>query len=199
GERLAFLGDDAGVGVRRSCGPCGLHRLLGDVDQRASLLSHRESTVRVEAYRTRPTRRHAGIMPVLASGPSSRGGAIAAMGTLDGKVAVITGAGRGIGRGEALLFGREGARVVVNDVGAAWDGTGADDRPAAQVAGEIRAAGGQAVAHHEDIAEEDGAASVVRLALESWGRLDVVVNNAGILRDRRVFNMAAAEWDAVIR
>jgi NAD(P)-dependent dehydrogenase (short-subunit alcohol dehydrogenase family) len=121
------------------------------------------------------------------------------MGTLDGKVAVITGAGRGIGRGEALLFGREGARVVVNDVGAAWDGTGDDDRPAAQVAGEIRAAGGEAVAHHEDIAEEDGAASVVRLALESWGRLDVVVNNAGILRDRMVFNMAADEWDAVIR
>jgi NAD(P)-dependent dehydrogenase (short-subunit alcohol dehydrogenase family) len=121
------------------------------------------------------------------------------MRTLDGKVAVITGAGRGIGRGEALLFGREGARVVVNDVGAAWDGTGADDRPAAQVAGEIRAAGGEAVAHHEDIAEENGAASVVRLALESWGRLDVVVNNAGILRDRMVFNMAADEWDAVIR
>ena len=121
------------------------------------------------------------------------------MGTLDGRVAVITGAGRGIGRGEALLFGREGARVVVNDVGAAWDGTGTDDRPAAQVAGEIQAAGGEAVAHHEDIAEEDGATSLVGLALESWGRLDVVVNNAGILRDRMVFNMAADEWDAVIR
>jgi NAD(P)-dependent dehydrogenase (short-subunit alcohol dehydrogenase family) len=121
------------------------------------------------------------------------------MGTLDGKVAVITGAGRGIGRGEALLFGREGARVVVNDAGVAWDGTGTDDRPAAQVAGEIQAAGGEAVAHHEDIAEEDGAASLLGLALESWGRLDVVVNNAGILRDRMVFNMAADEWDAVIR
>jgi len=88
------------------------------------------------------------------------------MGTLDGRVAVITGAGRGIGRGEALLFGREGARVVVNDVGAAWDGTGTDDRPAAQVAGEIQAAGGEAVAHHEDIAEEDGATSLVGLVLD---------------------------------
>jgi NAD(P)-dependent dehydrogenase (short-subunit alcohol dehydrogenase family) len=121
------------------------------------------------------------------------------MGTLEGKVAVITGAGRGIGRGEALLFAREGARVVVNDVGAEWDGTGADDRPASQVAEEIGAAGGEAVAHHEDIADEGGAASLLSLALETWGRLDAVVNNAGILRDRMIFNMSADEWDAVIR
>jgi NAD(P)-dependent dehydrogenase (short-subunit alcohol dehydrogenase family) len=121
------------------------------------------------------------------------------MGTLEGKVAVITGAGRGIGRGEALLFAREGARVVVNDVGAAWDGTGADDRPASQVVDEIAAAGGESVAHHEDIADEGGAASLLALALETWGRLDAVVNNAGILRDRMIFNMSADEWDAVIR
>src|SRR5207245_2932901 len=118
---------------------------------------------------------------------------------LDGKVALITGAGRGIGRGEALLFAEEGARVVVNDLGGEWDGTGADDRPASQVAGEIAAAGGQAVPHFEDVSEEAGAESLIRLALDTWGRLDAVVNNAGILRDRMVFNMSLEEWDAVIK
>jgi NAD(P)-dependent dehydrogenase (short-subunit alcohol dehydrogenase family) len=121
------------------------------------------------------------------------------MGTLDGKVAVITGAGRGIGRGEALLFAVEGAKVVVNDVGGEWDGTGRDARPASEVAEEISAAGGHAVAHHDDISEPDGAAGAVRLALETWGRLDAVVNNAGILRDRMVFNMPVEDWDAVMR
>src|SRR2546422_1448232 len=112
------------------------------------------------------------------------------MGTLDGKVAVITGAGRGIGRGEALLFAQEGARVVVNDLGGEWDGTGADPRPASQVAEEIAAAGGEAVPHFEDVSEEAGARSLIGLALDTWSRLDVVVNNAGILRDRMVFNMS---------
>ena len=121
------------------------------------------------------------------------------MGILEGKVAVISGAGRGIGRGEALLFAREGARVVVNDVGAEWDGTGADDRPATQVVEEIGAAGGEAVAHFDDVAEEAGAASLVQAALDTWGRLDIAINNAGILRDRMVFNMSVEEWDAVIR
>ena len=121
------------------------------------------------------------------------------MGMLDGKVAVITGAGRGIGRGEALLFAQEGARVVVNDLGGEWDGTGADARAASQVVEEIRAAGGEAVPHFEDISEPDGAASLIKLALDTWGRLDVVVNNAGILRDRMVFNMSVEEWDAVIK
>src|SRR5206468_1036311 len=108
------------------------------------------------------------------------------MGILEGKVAVITGAGRGIGRGEALLFAAEGARVVVNDLGGDWDGSGADPRPASQVVEEIREAAGQdqAVAHFEDVSEESGAESLIGLALETWGRLDVVVNNAGILRDR---------------
>src|SRR5881398_3652565 len=101
------------------------------------------------------------------------------MGTLDGKVAVITGAGRGIGRGEALLFAQEGARVVVNDLGGDWDGSGADQRAASHVVEEIRAAGGEAVAHFEDISEESGAASLVALALESFGSVDLVVNNAG--------------------
>jgi len=121
------------------------------------------------------------------------------VGMLDGKVAVITGAGRGIGRGEAQLFAAEGARVVVNDLGGEWDGTGADSRPAQQVVDEIRGAGGEAVAHFEDISEEPGADSLVRMALDRWGRLDVVVNNAGILRDRMVFNMSVEEWDAVIK
>jgi NAD(P)-dependent dehydrogenase (short-subunit alcohol dehydrogenase family) len=121
------------------------------------------------------------------------------MGMLSGRVAVITGAGRGIGRGEALLFAAEGARVVVNDLGGDWDGTGADPRPAARVVQEIAADGGEAVAHFEDISEPPGAGSAIALALETWGRLDVVVNNAGILRDRMVFNMSVDEWDAVIK
>jgi NAD(P)-dependent dehydrogenase (short-subunit alcohol dehydrogenase family) len=121
------------------------------------------------------------------------------MGILDGKVAVITGAGRGIGRGEALLFAEEGARVVVNDLGGEWDGTGADPRAASQVAEEIRAEGGEALPHFEDISESSGADSLIRLALDTWGRLDVVVNNAGILRDRMIFNMSVEEWDAVMK
>jgi NAD(P)-dependent dehydrogenase (short-subunit alcohol dehydrogenase family) len=121
------------------------------------------------------------------------------MGVLEGKVAVITGAGRGIGRGEALLFAEEGARVVVNDLGGEWDGTGADTRPASQVVEEITAAGGEAVGHFEDVSEPIGAESLLKLALGTWGRLDVVVNNAGILRDRMVFNMSVDEWDAVIK
>ncbi len=121
------------------------------------------------------------------------------MGMLEGKVAVITGAGRGIGRGEALLFAQEGARVVVNDLGGEWDGTGADARPSQQVVDEITSQGGEAVAHFQDVSEVDGAESLLGIALDTWGRLDVVVNNAGILRDRMVFNMSVEEWDAVIK
>jgi NAD(P)-dependent dehydrogenase (short-subunit alcohol dehydrogenase family) len=121
------------------------------------------------------------------------------MGTLDGKVAVVTGAGRGIGRGEALLLAAEGARVVVNDVGGEWDGTGQDPRPASEVVEEIRAAGGEAEAHFDDISEPDGARGAIGLAIERWGRIDCLVNNAGILRDRMIFNMAPDEWDAVMK
>ena len=121
------------------------------------------------------------------------------MGMLDGKVAVITGAGRGIGRGEALLFAAEGARVLVNDLGGEWDGTGADTRPASRVVEEISSAGGQALPHFEDVSEPEGAESLVAQALDAWGRLDAVVNNAGILRDRMLFNMSVEEWDAVIK
>ena len=121
------------------------------------------------------------------------------MGMLEGKVAVITGAGRGIGRGEALLFAEHGANVVVNDLGGDWDGTGRDTRAATEVAGEIEASGGQAAAHFEDISEPEGAASLIHAAVEAWGRLDIVVNNAGILRDRMAFNMTVEEWDAVLK
>lgn len=121
------------------------------------------------------------------------------MGILDGKVAVITGAGRGIGRSEALLFAEEGALLVVNDLGGEWDGTGADSRAASHVAEAITAAGGEALPHFDDISEPAGASSLIELALERWGRLDVVVNNAGILRDRMIFNMSVEEWDAVMK
>ncbi|HEX9775678.1 MAG TPA: SDR family oxidoreductase [Actinomycetota bacterium] len=121
------------------------------------------------------------------------------MGALDGRGAVVTGAGRGIGRAEALLLAAEGARVVVNDLGGAWDGTGTDDRPAQQVVDEIVAAGGRASANYDDVSSWDGAAALVAQAVNDFGRLDVLVNNAGILRDRVLINMTEEDWDAVVR
>src|ERR1700739_1079175 len=118
------------------------------------------------------------------------------MGVLEGRVAVITGAGRGIGREHALLFAREGASVVVNDLGGANDGTGADAGPAHAVVSEIEAAGGRAVAHTRSVADWDGAASLIEQAVDAFGRLDVVVNNAGILRDAFIAGHDEAEWDA---
>ncbi len=120
------------------------------------------------------------------------------MGLFDGKVAVVTGAGRGIGREEALLLGAEGASVVVNDLGGAPTGEGEDQRPARQVVDEITAGGGTAVANHDDVSTWDGAAALVAQAVNDLGGLDVVINNAGILRDRMSFNMDEADWDAVI-
>ena len=120
------------------------------------------------------------------------------MGTLDGRVAIITGAGRGIGREHALLFAAEGAKVVVNDLGGANDGTGTDVTPAQEVAAEIRAMGGQAIVNGDNVADWQGAQRLVNSAIEAFGDLDIVVNNAGILRDRVLVNMTEEEWDAVI-
>ncbi len=121
------------------------------------------------------------------------------MNTLKGRVAVITGAGRGIGREHALRFAAAGAKVVVNDLGGNPDGTGADATPAQQVVNEIVAAGGEAVANHDDVTDWAGAERLITTALEAFGDLHVLVNNAGILRDRMLVNMTEDEWDAVIK
>ncbi|HEY2771311.1 MAG TPA: SDR family oxidoreductase [Solirubrobacteraceae bacterium] len=121
------------------------------------------------------------------------------MGVLEGRVAVITGASNGIGREHALLFASEGARVVVNDLGGGPDGTGADARPADVVADEIVAAGGEAVANHDDVADFAAAGRLIEQAVETFGRLDVLVNNAGILRDAFFHRMTEEEWDLVVR
>ncbi|ABM13155.1 short-chain dehydrogenase/reductase SDR [Mycolicibacterium vanbaalenii PYR-1] len=120
------------------------------------------------------------------------------MGMLDGRVAVITGAGRGIGREHALLFAAQGAAVVVNDLGGSNTGEGADAGPAHEVVAEITANGGRAVANTDSVADWDGAKRVVQQAIDEFGRLDVLVNNAGILRDAFIAGMAEDQWDAVI-
>jgi NAD(P)-dependent dehydrogenase (short-subunit alcohol dehydrogenase family) len=121
------------------------------------------------------------------------------MGRLDGRVAIVTGAGRGIGRSVAILLASEGASVVVNDLGAALDGSGSDGGPASEVVGEITQAGGKAVANGADVSDHAAASELIDTAVEEFGRLDVLVNVAGILRDRMVFNMTEKEWDDVIR
>ncbi len=120
------------------------------------------------------------------------------MGALDGRVTIITGAGRGIGRQHALLFAAEGAKVVVNDLGGALDGSGDDRSPAQQVVDEIRAMGGEAISDDHNVAEWDGAAQLIQTALEAFGDLHVLVNNAGILRDRVLINLSEEDWDSVI-
>jgi NAD(P)-dependent dehydrogenase (short-subunit alcohol dehydrogenase family) len=121
------------------------------------------------------------------------------MGVLNGRVAIITGAGRGLGREHALLFAAEGAKVVVNDLGGAADGGGSDRSAAEQVVDEIAAMGGAAVANADDVSDWDGGRALIDAAIESFGRLDVLVNNAGILRDRVLVNMSEAEWDDVVK
>ncbi len=121
------------------------------------------------------------------------------MGSLDGRVAIVTGAGRGIGRSTALLLAREGASVVVNDLGGAVDGSGRDIGPASQVTAEIAEAGGKAVANGADVSDHAAAEELIKTAIADFGRLDVLVNVAGILRDRMIFNMSEQEWDDVIR
>ena len=119
-------------------------------------------------------------------------------GICEGRVVIITGAGRGIGREHALAFAREGARVVVNDLGGSVDGAGADASPAQQVVDEIRAMGGEAVATTDSVSDYAGAGRTVQAAIDTFGGLDVVVNNAGILRDRMFVNMTEEEFDSVI-
>ncbi|MGH9137256.1 MAG: SDR family NAD(P)-dependent oxidoreductase [Acidimicrobiales bacterium] len=121
------------------------------------------------------------------------------MGLLDGKVAIVTGAGRGIGRGEALELAAQGARVVVNDLGGSHTGEGSDKRPAEEVVDIIRQRGGEAVANYDDVGAWGGAESVIGAAIDSFGALDVLVNNAGILRDASIVKMTEDEFDSVIR
>ena len=120
------------------------------------------------------------------------------MGALDGRVAIITGAGRGIGREHALLFAAEGARVVVNDFGGALDGSTTTASPAEEVVAEIKAMGGEAVANHDNVADWEGGARLIQGAVDSFGDLHVLVNNAGILRDRVLVNLSEDDWDSVI-
>ncbi|MGH7418213.1 MAG: SDR family oxidoreductase [Candidatus Rokuibacteriota bacterium] len=117
---------------------------------------------------------------------------------LKGKVAVVTGAARGVGREIALLMARHGARVVVNDYGGSEVGTGSDRKPADEVVEEIRTAGGEAAVNYDSVASMAGGQAIIKTAVDAFGRVDIVVNNAGILRDRMIFNMTEEEWDAVI-
>ena len=121
------------------------------------------------------------------------------MGLLDGKVAIVTGAGNGLGEAHAKLFAKEGAAVVVNDLGGARDGTGADASAAQKVVNAITSAGGRAVANGDDVSSIAGGENILKTALDSFGRVDILVSNAGILRDKTFANTSEADWDAVVK
>jgi NAD(P)-dependent dehydrogenase (short-subunit alcohol dehydrogenase family) len=121
------------------------------------------------------------------------------VGICDGRVVVISGAGRGIGREHALAFASEGAKLVINDLGAEIDGTGSSTGPAGEVVDEVRGMGGEAVANGDDVSDYEGAGRMIQTAIDTYGTIDVLVNNAGILRDRMLVNMTIDEWDAVIK
>ena len=118
---------------------------------------------------------------------------------LKGRVAIVTGAGRGIGRGEAIALASEGAKVVVNDLGGGADGTGAATSPADEVVAEIKKMGGEAVANYDTVATMEGGENIVKTAVDAFGKLDILVNNAGMLRDKMVFNMTEEEWDIIMK
>ena len=118
---------------------------------------------------------------------------------LKGKVAIVTGAGRGIGRGEALALASEGAKVVVNDLGGTADGGGASSSPADEVVAEIKKRGGEAAANYDSVTTMQGGENIIKTAVDAFGRLDILVNNAGILRDKMVFNMTEEEWDIIMK
>src|SRR5687768_17126748 len=121
------------------------------------------------------------------------------MGLLDGKVAIVTGAGHGIGRGEALELAAEGAKVIVNDLGGSLSGEGADKRPAETVAEIIKSRGGEASPNYDDVADWNGAKNLIDQAVETYGGLDILVNNAGIIRDKMIFSMTEDDFDSVVR
>jgi NAD(P)-dependent dehydrogenase (short-subunit alcohol dehydrogenase family) len=121
------------------------------------------------------------------------------VGSLEGKVAIVTGAGGGIGREEALLLASEGAKVVVNDIGGSLQGQGSDATPAQKVVDEIKANGGEAIANYDDISSWTGGEKIVKQAVDTYGQLNILVNNAGILRDKMSFNMEESDWDDVMR
>jgi len=120
-------------------------------------------------------------------------------GTLSGKVAVVTGAGRGIGRAEALALAKEGASVVVNDLGVDIEGTSPSSSPADEVVAEILSQGGQAIANYDSVATSSGAERIIQLAIESFGKLDILVNNAGLLKSHMIFNISDDEWDLIVK
>src|SRR4051794_30389424 len=127
------------------------------------------------------------------------GGRNAQMGMLDGKVAIVTGAGNGVGRGEAVMLAAHGAKVVVNDLGGSVTGDGADAKVADEVVEVIKSRGGDAVANYDSVADYEGAGNIVKTAIDAFGRLDVLVNNAGILRDKMMFSMSPEDFDAVVK